>query len=296
MRLSHMMSFAVAALAASSLSCGPGASGAATSNVASLRGSGADMWVTSDEGELPIYEVDGKHYLLGVEGRRYQVWIANRSERRLEAVLSVDGRDVISGREADYRVDRGYVLEPGEELAVEGFRKSFESVASFEFAAPSESYATRMGDGSNVGVIGLALFEEGDTPGPRPAPIAAGDRRDRYSEGERQAPSSGAYPGAGASKSAMPMEEMDAEPGLGTKYGDEIGSQAEVVPFVRGDRENPDEILALYYDDRAGLEALGIVIPDDGRVPADLCSGPNPFPGVECDTRFAPEPQPLRQK
>jgi hypothetical protein len=255
-----------------------------------LRGESIVMWVTAGEEPLPIYRVDGRDYLLGRHGDRYQIWLANRTDRRIEAVVSVDGRDVVSGREADYLEDRGYIIAPGEELRIEGFRKSLSGVAAFEFSDVSESYAARMGDASNVGIIGVAVFDEEEHAEP-PAPIAGGDDRDRE---ERRAPGGGGggpYPAAQKSAGA-PIETEDAdEPGLGTRYGDEIGSAAEIVPFRRRDPERPLEMLGLYYEDRRGLERRGVVFEDSaGTIDPD---GPNPFPGSPRDGHFAPPPPPV---
>lgn len=57
--------------------------------------------------------------------------------------------------------NRGYVLEPGESLVIEGFRKNEREVAAFRFASPDDAYASNSaaGDSRNLGVIGVALFE-----------------------------------------------------------------------------------------------------------------------------------------
>ncbi len=273
--------------------CGGASSSSAISNSNSVRGDAVEMWATSDGEELSIYKVEGRNYLLGRMGHEYQIWVANRTEARIEVVISVDGRDVISGRSANYVEDRGYVLSPGEEIRVEGFRKSLRQVAAFEFSSVEESYGARMGDELSVGVIGLAVFDEeerGDHD--RPVPIASGDDPRDYEESEM--PST--RPAASSHGKSVAMEPMDdqATPGLGTKYGDEKSSQAEIVPFRRRDPDRPMGLMALYYDDREGLERMGVVFPEDPSVD-DFCSGPNPFPGVECDGSYAPPPPPLKQ-
>jgi len=68
----------------------------------------------------------------------------------LEAVATVDGLDVSSGRPGSFD-RRGYVLDPRETLRIEGFRRSMEEVAAFRFGAVSDSYAAEMGDDRNVG-------------------------------------------------------------------------------------------------------------------------------------------------
>ena len=274
--------------------CGGASSGSAISDSNSVRGDAVEMWATSDGEELSIYRVDGRNYLLGRMGQEYQIWVANRTEARIEVVISVDGRDVISGRSANYVEDRGYVLSPGEEIRVEGFRKSLRQVAAFEFSSVEESYGARMGDELSVGVIGLAVFDEeerGDHD--RPVPIASGDDPRDYEESEM--PSS--RPAASSQGKSVAMEPMDdqATPGLGTKYGDEKSSQVEIVPFRRRDPDRPLGLMALYYDDREGLERMGVVFPQEDPPVDDFCSGPNPFPGVECDGSYAPPPPPLKQ-
>ncbi len=78
-------------------------------------------------------------------------------------MLSVDGLDAIDGRPASVK-KRGYVIAPHRTLVVEGFRQSIEAVAAFRFSPVRESYAReKYGDTRNVGVVGLALFNEKGT-------------------------------------------------------------------------------------------------------------------------------------
>ena len=109
---------------------------------------------------LPGVVLDGRWFVVGEEGRRYAIVVRNESDTRIEVVLSVDGLDVVDGRAASFR-KRGYIIEPRGRVTVEGFRQSSEAVAAFRFGAVSESYAARKyGDTRNVGVIGIALFNE----------------------------------------------------------------------------------------------------------------------------------------
>jgi hypothetical protein len=114
---------------------------------------------------LPGLMVGERWFVVGHEGRRYSIVVRNRSDFRLEAVLSVDGLDVIDGRPASLG-KRGYVLDPHRSLAVEGFRESLGTVAAFRFSPVRESYAQeKYHQTRNVGVIGLAIFnEEGTAP------------------------------------------------------------------------------------------------------------------------------------
>lgn len=250
-------------------SCGSRKNG--TDPMPMIQGNTVDVSFRSGHRELPIYYHENAYYLLGEEGIDYSICLRNQAPVRIEAVLSVDGRDVVSGRKADYRTDRGYVLEPREEICVAGFRESTDSVAAFTFTAPEASYASQMGDGSNVGVIGIATFDEAEAA-PRSSVIA-------------QSPAERSYNGEAVAQSA-PAAEDAAKEGIGTAYGESISSQAEVVPFVRRDATRPAEIAAVYYDHREGLESRGIRISKD----IELSRNPTPFPGVDNGSGFAPPP------
>jgi hypothetical protein len=105
----------------------------------------------------------GRWFVIGEQGRRYSIVLRNETDYRLEAVLSVDGLDVMDGRPASMR-KRGYILRPRERLVVDGWRRSMQSVAAFRFGSVRDSYAEqKYGDSRNVGVIGVALFNEAGT-------------------------------------------------------------------------------------------------------------------------------------
>jgi len=116
---------------------------------------------------LPIANINGRIYVVGETGRRYQIVVRNNGENRVEAVLSVDGLDVMDGRRASLKKG-GYILRPHERLVVDGFRQSMDKVAAFRFGSVRESYAhEKYHNSSNVGVIGIAVFDERGTNDPR---------------------------------------------------------------------------------------------------------------------------------
>lgn len=123
------------------------------------------------EGGAPLdaFSLGGRVHVVGEAGQRYMVVLKNQTELRYEAVLSVDGLDVIDGKTGSLD-KRGYVIEPHGTLVVDGFRRSNDVVAAFRFGAVSSSYAARSGSGQNVGVIGVALFgEQGAQVWPAPS-------------------------------------------------------------------------------------------------------------------------------
>jgi hypothetical protein len=122
------------------------------------------------------FSAGGRNYSVGESGHRYTIVLRNNTNFRLEAVLSVDGLDVLDGKAAAF-AKRGYIMDPRAELEIDGFRQSMDAVAAFRFGSVRGSYAgQKTGDTRNVGVIGLALFNE---VGTNPVPWSAGevDRR-----------------------------------------------------------------------------------------------------------------------
>lgn len=107
----------------------------------------------------PHYDVSGKRIVVGDNGSHYAVRIENRSKKRIEVVLSVDGLNVLTGKSASPS-QHGFVFEPKQTYDVDGFRKDSSTVRSFVFGSVSRSKAASKGAASNVGVIGLAVFEE----------------------------------------------------------------------------------------------------------------------------------------
>jgi hypothetical protein len=114
-----------------------------------------------DEDDRPLETISagGRLFVVGAAGLRYSLRVHNQTARRYEVVASVDGLDVVDGEAASFD-KRGYVVEPFGTVTIDGFRRSQEEVAAFRFGAVGESYAARTGDDRNVGVIGLAFFDE----------------------------------------------------------------------------------------------------------------------------------------
>lgn len=115
--------------------------------------------VEPDDDPLPLLTANGRHYVVGEHGDRYVIRIQNFTPGRFEVVASVDGLDALDGSAAGFH-KRGYLIEPWGTLRIEGFRESDETVRAFRFGELQESYAVRRGRGRNVGVVGIALFQE----------------------------------------------------------------------------------------------------------------------------------------
>lgn len=110
-------------------------------------------------GAYPHYDVNGRRIVIGENGSHYEVRLENRTKKRMEVVLSVDGLNVLTGKAASPS-QHGFILEPKQMYDVDGFRKDSMNVRTFVFGSVARSQANAKGAASNVGVIGLAVFEE----------------------------------------------------------------------------------------------------------------------------------------
>jgi hypothetical protein len=206
--------------------------------------------------------------------------VRNRLAERILTVASVDGINVITGEDANWRQD-GYVFNSGSEYEITGWRKSDQAVAAFAFSAPADSYATRTGRPQNLGVIGLALFRERPIPSTAiaPAPRAPPDSP----APEESTRARDAIAGLdSAARARMPQSEMG--PALGTAHGEREYSFVEHTSFERL-HPYPDQMIRIRYDSRENLIAMGII-----RTPRYYPSTrPDPFPGSET---YVPDPPP----
>jgi len=239
-----------------------------TSCDATARSGSVTVHVTDEYGSpLSTYAYRGETWVLGQRGNRYKIRIHNGSGERLEAVVSVDGRDAIDGKPASTS-KRGYLVPAYGDVTIDGFRLSSAEVAAFRFSSVSQSYAAKMGAPRDVGVIGVALFREKHRPQPVYRPEPYRPRRDydgggetgrydkRKGESYEDAPRSQAEGRPSAPKAGGSYAERE-RPGLGTEFGERHTSHVREVAFVRGS-SHPSQIIALRYNDARGLQAAGV--------------------------------------
>lgn len=263
----------------------------------------------------------GGTYVLGRQGERYTVRVLNHGGRRIEAVVSIDGRDVVDGKPADFQ-KRGYLVPAWGSVDIDGWRLSESQAAAFRFSSVGASYAARTGSARDVGVVGVAIFPERVLP-PKPvlraypprlpyrdgasddrAPAASSaparaDKSDALAESAAPAPApannasglraeSAAEPRGGSG--ANEGRAKAARPGLGTAFGETVASEIQEVTFTRASQA-PAALLGMRYNDREGLLAMGIDVDHAGPCPVaselDLRQSASPFPG---ERRYAQPP------
>jgi hypothetical protein len=142
-------------------------------------------------------------------------------------------------------------------------------VAQFVFSSPSGSYASRTGRPDNIGVVGVAVFEEARRWRPEPIlrrglPLPAGRRPKRpcQCQPHRRLRQQVAGPSAG-------YRPRCARAVLGARYR------------LRARQPQPAQVLQLRYDSARNLRARGILVDSPSRLPRE----PQAFPN-----RYVPDP------
>ena len=248
-----------------------------------------DLVGRGDGGVLPVHPHGGRRWVVGTPGQEYAVRVCNSTAGRMLAVISVDGVNVVTGDTASPQ-QSGYVLSPFECTSITGWRKSLAHTASFYFTELPDAYAARTGRPENVGVVGVALFPEKRPPiawrerssisDAAPGAAAPAPARAAAAAGASRAESVG----SAARDQAAPAPAATAPLAkIGTGHGRTEDSPTRMVRFERAS-DTPGEVLAIHYDRRENLVAMGVLPPPVAS------RSPNPFPAWT--PRFVPDPPP----
>lgn len=234
-----------------------------------------DVYDRSDELALETYRHRGREYVVGQPGNEYAIRIRNCSGRRVLAVVSVDGVNVVTGETAAPD-QSGYVIEPYGYVNIEGWRKDLDRTAAFYFSDPQDAYATRTGRPDDLGVIGVAVFHERE-----PRVLLESAEVDRAPPSAARQESSADRRAKGGADSRVAESNAAALPALGTGHGRREWSPARQVEFERAS-SRPDQRVVIRYDRRENLVAMGVL-----PRPLRPWREPNPFPGA---LGFVPDP------
>ena len=234
---------------------------------------------------LPVHWFQGKAYVVGRPGNEYQINVKSRSGEDLLAIMSVDGVNILNGKDASTTRGGGYVLSPWENTSIKGWRKSMEEIAAFYFTSLDDSYAGRTGRPNNVGVIGVALYQRKVAePPPPPAASVAPESNwlgNRRQEGLSADSASGyLYRAPEREKRVQQAPSIAPSAPLGTGHGRRENAPTYFVEFERRSIY-PAETITIYYDSYRNLVAQG-VIHTYGWTPRN----PNAFPAG-----FVPDPR-----
>jgi hypothetical protein len=199
-----------------------------------------DLW----QGDTRII----KKFLEAKQGETYGIVIRNMTPERVGVVVSVDGRNIISGKRSDLgRTEDMYLVNSYDQGRYDGWRTDKDTVHKFYFTNPDDSYSIRtFHDTSAMGVIAVAVYREKDRPQPR--------NEMRKHENAPAAPSAGS---AERSKSLSSRDEA-----AGTGFGERQYSPTVRVAFEP--ERTPVQKTLVKYEWREVLCRKGIM--DCGKV------------------------------
>jgi hypothetical protein len=223
--------------------------------------------VVDSKGEV-FRQVPTKHeaqayraYLEAERDARYRIRITNQSGERLAVVVTVDGRNIISGAQSELGSNEPmYVLSAGNTEELSGWRANLHEVNEFYFTDWKDSYAEAFGDRSARGVIAVAVYREKES------------RLRQRNEERADRGSSGA-----AAPSVSPRQDKAESADAGTGYGDRRTEHVTEVAFDAEPR--PTQRVFLKYEWHETLCEKGIL----------RCEEPNRF-WPQSTLSFAPPP------
>ena len=247
-----------------------------------------DVYDRTQGETLAIHPLDSQRYVVGTPGHEYAIRIRNETSRRILAVTSVDGVNVVTGETAAPE-QSGYVIEAGGSVEIAGWRRSLERTSAFYFTDLGDSYAARTGRPRNVGVIGVAVFHELVRPMMssflRDKVLAHENEGDPRARAERADAAAPAAPAQDAARESGRLAASEPRQMLSNKLGTGFGrDEASLVQRVRFERATsaPAESISIQYDRRDNLIAMGVL-----PRPRYAQQTPDPFPAM----RFVPAPR-----
>ncbi|MBA2527890.1 MAG: hypothetical protein H0V18_19225 [Pyrinomonadaceae bacterium] len=238
---------------------------------------------------LEEFHARDKSYVEAIAGAEYEVRIRNPLPYRVAVALSVDGLNSIDARRTSAWNASKWVIEPYGTIQIGGWQMSSDRARRFYFTTERDSYAAKLGQTSNLGLISAVFFREIRpipiplAPPPRPHPRYEKDgARDRKraenptASGEAQ----GAAKQRSDSVTPMPDDEYAAT-GIGRSVRND-------VRWVNMDLDSrPAAEVTLRYEYYPTLVRLGILPRQYDRT--DSLRRREGATGFE-DRRFSPEP------
>jgi len=230
---------------------------------------GFSIEVLVDGRQLTEYAARGRRYIEALENAEYEVRIHNPTGSRVAVALSVDGLNSIDARHTSAWDAHKWVIEPYGTIHVRGWQMSGESARRFYFTTERDSYAAKLGQAQNLGLITAVFFRERRpvtimaTPRPNKEERARDERSapEPKTMGESSAQSQGGRDAARtrSAPSYPPPDDESAATGIGRSVRND-------VQWIKMDLDSrPAGEITIRYEYRASLVRLGIIPRDYPR-------------------------------
>ncbi|HEV2835582.1 MAG TPA: hypothetical protein VGW58_09710 [Pyrinomonadaceae bacterium] len=183
---------------------GTGAAFLFRGSTAAAQSSSSERVVTTKRMPYPSFEIDvlvngrplteyyarGKTYVEALQGAEYEVRLRNASADRVAVALSVDGLNTIDAQHTSAWNASKWVIEPYQTITIGGWQMSSERARRFYFTNERDSYAAKLGQTANLGVISAVFFRERRSViSVTPRPIYRDDSRKEPLERDESSPS-----------------------------------------------------------------------------------------------------------
>lgn len=213
---------------------------------------------------LQEYLARGRRYVEAMEGAEYEISLRNTLPVRVAVALSVDGLNSIDAKHTTAWNASKWVVGPYQTIRIGGWQMSSERARRFYFTTERDSYAAKLGQTANLGLISAVFFRERApvfvpvTP-PRPEPRYRDDQMREEGEDsmKSKAPSSSAGNSTlGSSSRAQPVPAPDDE-SAATGIGRSVRNDVRWVDLRLEPR--PAGEVTIRYEYRASLVRLGVL-------------------------------------
>jgi hypothetical protein len=233
----------------------------AASPVLRAAGSGSPcrLEVVVDGRAVTEYRALGTRYIEGLKGKNYAIRLHNPFDVRVAVALSVDGLNTIDARRTTAAAGRKWVIGPHETITITGWQTSLSQARRFYFTSEERSYAGRLGQPDNIGVISAVFFRE-RVPVVSPLTLAgAGGGARSDASKDAPAPAASAERAAAGSSAKGESAAANREEYAATGIGERTDHPVALVHLDL--EERPVASIDIRYEYREQLVRLG-VLPD----------------------------------
>jgi len=183
-------------------------------------------------GRLPIFQVSvlvdgqalmgryerGRTFVYAPYGEEYEICLRNRSGDRVAVALFVDGLNTIDATRTSAQDASKWLIEPNQTITIKGWQMSSENARRFYFTNERDSYAARLGQTGNLGVISAVFFRER-----RPRIVVPIPSDTDISREERQSSNEAPAASGSATAKSRPMRSRDeAATGIGRSVRNDV--------------------------------------------------------------------------
>lgn len=230
------------------------------SEPAAISTNGLELEVLVNGVSLQEYLARGRRYVEALEGAEYEISLRNTLPTRVAVALSVDGLNSIDAKHTSAWNASKWVIGPYQTIRIGGWQMSSERARRFYFTSERDSYAAKLGQTANLGLISAVVFRERVrtiteiTPRRVDPSYKDEQRSERDSAAKSKAPSAGHRTMGGVASQPVPgPDDESAATGIGRSVRHD-------VRWVNLDLDpRPAGEVTVRYEYRAALVRLGIL-------------------------------------